>query len=273
MVEPFSLANNYGVLAYDHTHIFNVAYVIKLPSPVHSNAFGQAALDGWEFSGVTQYQKGAPLQPNTNGTLKMGFAPAETFDATHSLNANGAPGNNVLGTDSGVLLPQLICNPRQGLKAGQYYNPSCFSSPLPRQDGVLGSQAGVNGPYMWPYIHGPAYLDFDLSLYKTFKIKESKNIQFRVNAFNFVNHPLSQFGTGNDVNLSLNSFATVGNVPYSSGGIPVTPASCPAPVLIGTGTSAGYWAPPGCNVNPISNGKPEYKVGRRVMEFAVKFNF
>ena len=32
---PYALGPNYGVLAYDHTHIFNAAYVINLPSPVH----------------------------------------------------------------------------------------------------------------------------------------------------------------------------------------------------------------------------------------------
>ena len=31
MVNPFNLRANYGPLAYDHTHIFNAAYVIHLP--------------------------------------------------------------------------------------------------------------------------------------------------------------------------------------------------------------------------------------------------
>ena len=34
---PYSLGSNYGVLAYDHTQIFNAAYVVNLPSPMHGN--------------------------------------------------------------------------------------------------------------------------------------------------------------------------------------------------------------------------------------------
>jgi hypothetical protein len=249
IVDPFHLANNYGNLAYDHTQIFNVAYVLRLPSPIHNNVLGTQVLDGWELSGITQFQTGAPIQPNTNGNLKMTIG-----------SANPVGVGNVLGTDSGVLLPVLICDPSKHLGSGQYFNPNCFASPLPRQDGALGSSAALNGGYVWPDIHGPAYIGNDLSLYKTFKITESKSVQFRMNAFNFLNHPLPQFGNGSDINLTFPSLVTQGGIPYSQGGIPVLPTSCSLNA-------------PGCNSNTTTTGKPQYEVGRRVMEFAVKFIF
>src|SRR5450755_212486 len=36
-VDPFNFKNNYGPLAYDHTHIVNLSAVWSLPKPIHSN--------------------------------------------------------------------------------------------------------------------------------------------------------------------------------------------------------------------------------------------
>ena len=59
--------------------------------------------------------------------------------------------------------------------------------------------------FNWPYIHAPAYFDSDLGIYKTFKVTESKSLQFRVQATNFLNHPLPQFGLagGSDDTINL----------------------------------------------------------------------
>ncbi len=48
---PYSLGANYGVLAYDNSHIFNAAYVVNLPSPIHGNHILEGTVNGWEFSG------------------------------------------------------------------------------------------------------------------------------------------------------------------------------------------------------------------------------
>ncbi len=55
-VDPFNLKNNYGPLAYDHTHILNLTYVWNLPKPIHGNALLAGAVNGWQFSGYTTYQ-------------------------------------------------------------------------------------------------------------------------------------------------------------------------------------------------------------------------
>ena len=150
-----------------------------------------------------------------------------------------------------------FCDPRTGLSSGQYFNPNCFTSPLPSSVDASGNFIpGRNGQAVWPYIHGPAYISHDLSLYKTFAITESKSVQFRMNAFNFPNHPLQQFGLGSDSNLAFSGLTSIedGNGGY------IQPTSC----TLGA---------PECNHNSTTNGKPFGKVGRRVMEFAVKFTF
>ena len=212
-LDAFKLANNYGTLAFDRRHIFNAAYVLNLPSPIHNNLFGQEVVNGWQLTGTVQYQSGPPLQPLTGKGLNATFG--------------GLSNQNMLGTDGIALEPYLTCNPAKGLSAGQYFNPNCFQAP---------NQRGVNGPLIWPNITGPAYFGSDLGMYKDFKVREIQKIEFRFTAFNFMNHANPQFGLGNDINLT---FAAAG----------------------------------GNNTNPDTNGKPAYTVGRRTLEFALKYIF
>jgi hypothetical protein len=216
-LDPFNITNNYGVLAYDHTHIFNAAYVINLPSPVHDNKVLGGVANGWTLSGITQLQSGPPLQPLTNGNMNVTYPGSYTSQIE-------------LGTTAyPSLVPRLTCDPRSGLSSGQYFNPSCFAPPV----------AGQQGNYIWPYIKGPAFFNSDLAIYKNFKFKEHQDVQFRFSAFNFLNHPLPQFdanGSNNDVKLNLSSGS-------------------------------------GVNSNPLTTGYVANTVGRRVVEFALKYSF
>ena len=183
MVDPFVWRNNYGVLAYDHTHIFNLAYVVNLPSPIHGHHLAGGVVNGWEISGTVQWQSGAPIQPNTNGNLNAQYP-------------QGVSSQIYLGTNAPVLMPKLLCDPRSNLKPGQYFNTSCFTLPDP----------GTNGPAIWPYIKGPSYSKEDIALFKRFGMGETRNLQVRLSLFNFLNHALPQFnanGTKSDIQLNF----------------------------------------------------------------------
>ena len=224
----YALGPNYGVLAYDHTHIFNAAYIINLPSPIHNNVILGGVVNGWEFSGITQWQSGPPLQDNTGANSNA------ALNTTYGNVAAGPVSNQTyLGTNATPLLPVLTCDPRNGLKSGQYFNPNCFAPPQPGQIGNI----------IWPYIKGPAFTNSDLSLYKNFIFREKQKIQLRFEAFNFLNHPLPEFNaTNNNADVQLKFSNLAGNLTQT-------------------------------NQNVNTTGTPLYTVGRRVIEFAVKYNF
>jgi Carboxypeptidase regulatory-like domain len=232
-VWPFGIRANYGVLAYDRTQVFNAAYVINLPNAVHGkgNKLLGGVGNGWILSGITQLQSGPPLQPNTAGSLNISWP-------------TSMQPTDYLGTNAPVsTMPLLVCDPRSNLKSGQYFNPSCFAPPV----------GGQNGNIIWPYIKGPAFFNSDLAIYKDFHIKEKNRVEFRMSAFNFLNHPLPQFGiSGNsDINLNFSapSASSCGN----------SPAPC--------GVSQ-------TNLNALTTGIPLYRNNvPRVIEFAVKFMF
>ncbi|MGH9583781.1 MAG: TonB-dependent receptor, partial [Bryobacteraceae bacterium] len=187
MVNPFSVNANYGVLGYDHTHILNGVYVLQLGTPFHGDKFLSGVVNGWTLSGVLTFQSGAPIQPATSN-LNANFGSTTVNGSSYGVNTTTWLGSGANGFN---LEPALTCDPRSNLKSGQHFNPSCFAVP------AQGSQGSV----IWPYIKGPAFFDTDIALYKTFHITERQSVQFRFDAFNFINHPNPEFGANgnNDI--------------------------------------------------------------------------
>jgi hypothetical protein len=185
----FNLADNYGVLPSNRTHIFNAAYLIQLPSPA-KNKLAAGFVNGWQLSGITQLQSGANLwgySANQNFNIQTNNAkiPGTNFNISNS---------SILGTTNIQLMPLITCDPRKGLAAHQYINPSCFAAP---------TVVGQNGPTVIPPIYGPAFFNWDMGIFKNFRITESKSFEFRIMGYNWLNHPLWSFYQNNETNLTL----------------------------------------------------------------------
>ena len=196
-LDSFNLNNDYGVQPTNRTHIFNAAYSYQFGRVVR-NKVGGGFLNNWQISGVTQWQSGVNLTGRSNQSFSM------------NLNAFKIPGTNfnasatsLLGTPNLGLTPILTCDPRSNLGPRQFINSSCFSFPR---------QVGENGPTTLPVIYGPAYFNSDLGIFKNFVLHESKRLQFRASAYNFLNHPLWSFNGGN-LNLGFNGTTGLLNTP------------------------------------------------------------
>lgn len=198
--DPFNLKNNYGTLPNNRTHIFNTAYVYELPTLSNANKFIKGAVNGWQISGIVQYQTGSDLQAAIANNVAFNYnayiQPNTVFMGTSS---GGAPvlanNQNILGTNDVTLMPVLTCNPRSNLAAHQYLNGNCFA-PF--------ATPGKQGSYIIPAGSGPGFFNTDLSVFKNFTwgASENKKLQFRFSGYNFINHPLYTF-TKADPNLNL----------------------------------------------------------------------
>jgi hypothetical protein len=165
------------------------------------------------------------------------------------------------------LIPVVTCDPKANLPSGHSFNPNCFGMPAYGQQGTL----------EWPYIHGPAYFDSDLALYKNFKITERQSVQFRVSATNFLNHPLSQFGLAGNSDESLN-FTRHYTVPISESAVGSAGNECAylnAPQDVGNPLvcDAAVTGISPTNTNSTTTGKPAFKTGSRFLTFAIKYYF
>ncbi len=267
VVNPFDLGANYGPLGYDHTKVFNFSASYKLPKPIHSNFILGEIINGWQLSNYTTYEDGSPYQSNspnmnmnyqqyhdsTGATINTPITIPTPANATYGIDKNsGQPvvvgnqtyaiGNNTWFGSSQYengLQPLLVCDPRKGLKSGQYFNPNCFAAPLP----PTATTFGQAGPVIWPYIRNPHYFGSDLAVFKAFRVTDAQRFELRISATNWLNHPNAQFGLAGNSDNSL--------------------------LFNGLSTTSALTM----NTNTGTTGTPQNKLGYRWMQFAAKYYF
>lgn len=271
-VDPFVLINNYGPLAYDHTHIINFSYTWKTPRPFHGdgllNHLLAGTVNGWQVTGYTAFQSGSPLQlqlsgsGNFNTTFVNGLTtptvqhpnlPDNSFAMPNGLHATSINGSTWFGSSAVTLLPALTCDPTKNLAKGQRFNPQCFTTPA----------YGTQGPNVMPYMRTPNYWDSDLGVYKSFHIKEAQRIEFRVTATNWLNHPLRQFGLAGAADESLN-FTRQTNA-TCAGCVTMNANGTTSPIVVNSLSPT--------NTNTTTTGIPAFKTGARFLTVAAKYYF
>jgi hypothetical protein len=196
--DQFNLDNDYGVLASNRTHIFNTAYSVELGNPVKGNKLAGGVVNGWQLSGIVQWQSGpnlSALQGQNFGMNTNGYVSPVTGYVVNN--------TSVFGTPNLQLNPVLTCDPTANLKAQQYINSACFSVPTNYYQG---------GPNVMKPMYGPAFFNWDMGLFKNFAIKEKYKVQFRANFYNFLNHPLWSFN-GSNLNLGFDKNTGLLNTP------------------------------------------------------------
>jgi len=193
-LDPFVLRSNYGVENWDRPFVFSSSYGYQAGTLLHgSNEVARAIANGWQISGISSWQAGGNLRALNNPN----FGLTETY-VNLPANASSLGISNVIGdptyfgTDAPiVIMPVLTCNPNSGLAYNQRVQLKCFSAPA----------VGTQGGQKYPYMSMAAMIENDLALSKTFRIKEKQNFQFRISAFNWLNHPLPQFSGSNQLTL------------------------------------------------------------------------
>jgi hypothetical protein len=236
-VDPFDWnSHNHAPLDFDRTNVVSIAYVYSVPDSAKNKWLG-GFVNGWQVSGITQMQSGGPLSFTSGGTQgrlsvtgtmakAMMYNPdGSVFNSSDQIN-----GTNIDGSPQRNGRPLMTCDPGSNLAAGSYINPNCFAAPLPHQ----------NGTFAIPYVHGPAFQNHDLSAFKNFALTSDgkQKIQFRFNAYNFMNHPNAFFtlAGASDPNLVLN---------YNQGKLLANP----------------------------NFGIPNDKRGKRILQLAIKYIF
>lgn len=257
---------SYGVLDYDRTHIFNLSYNYNLPNFSPSkNAFSKGLLNGWQMSGITTWSSGTPVNIRFTGDV-----------ANLSLAAFGSDAFATAGYAAGAIAPIFSKNPNLGgTNVGdKVLDISAIQIP------AFGSSGATISPF---YFRTPNRQNWDLSLFKNFKIKESKNLQFRAGFFNIFNQAFpknidNQNASNSDIYLTLNTTCSrtpVNQTIVSSTGV-VTQFTQTFANGAG-GTNQGVCDPSkgfSFTSDTTNNfGKITTKRGQRVIELALKFTF
>ncbi|HSZ62019.1 MAG TPA: carboxypeptidase regulatory-like domain-containing protein [Terriglobales bacterium] len=209
LVNSYDLTENRASSSFDERHLLNISYVYQLPLkdfprrfsnwanevPTDPNApktnccsrLSNSLLDGWELSGVTLVASGTPFTV-INSAGNTGISLTDNAGVSSGLGIADSYPDVVKGQQAPVSNPQSF-GPLIG-------NPSQFVAPR----GLTFGDAGRN------FLNNPRRTNFDVSLLKNFKIRETGYLQFRAEAFNVFNHtqfriydPDNQGSTGNNI--------------------------------------------------------------------------
>jgi hypothetical protein len=251
---------SYGILPYDRTHIFNLSYNYNLPNLARGSldhAFLRGLLNGWQISGITTFQSGAPIRLRFTGDIALG-ATSLAFFGTDAYDGGAGDAGNV-----GAVTPIYLKNPSLS-------NNKKLGERILDLNALAIPGFGQTGPTQPPfYIRTPSRSNWDVSFFKNFKFNKSKNLQFRAGFFNIFNQAYpTRIDTINPNNSDI--FLTLGTVCNRR-------TTEPVPDGIGGIRDPGICDPTGgfsFTPETINNfGKITNKHGRRVIELALKFHF
>jgi hypothetical protein len=168
----FGANGDYAICDSDSTNVVHVSGNYALPIGrgakflTNMNRAEDAVIGGWALNGIFTYQSGEPIS--------VGCPVATTAD--FGCYADRVPGVDLYGNG--------------GHTKNQWLNPNAFAEP-PTATAIGQSDYSPLGGS--PLVgRGPTYTNLDASVFKSFALVKSTQLQFRAEAFNVFNHP--QFG-------------------------------------------------------------------------------
>jgi hypothetical protein len=164
---PFDLAAERGRSMFDARNRFVLSYQWSLPFWKQPHNWYEHVLGDWQINGIATLMSGTPFT---------------VFDSSDNSLQGGAP--EITGFSANR--PNLIGNPNDGPHTAQeWMNVSAFQKLAPDPLGrfqVFGDE-GRN------VVEGPDFMNWDFSVFKNIPLAESKQLQFRGELFNLLNHP------------------------------------------------------------------------------------
>jgi hypothetical protein len=184
--DPYHFNNDRGPSAIDLTHVLTVSWVYELPfGPGKRFSTGNRAADyligNWQLNGITTLRSGLPYNITVPGDI------ANTGNSSYER-------ANLVGDPT-------LSNP--GPAPGYWFNPAAFGSPAQYTFGNLGRDR----------LRSDYYRNFDLSVFRQFRLTESKRIEFRAEAFNAFNTPTFSAPTGSFTNTNFGKVTSTANTP------------------------------------------------------------
>ena len=163
--DPRNRRADRGNASFDVRHRMTVSYLYNLPfgkgrALLNRGGAANLLLGGWQTNGVATLQTGLPFTP----TL-------QTSTTNCCASRPDRVANGTLSSDQRSL--------------ANWFSTAAFATPPPFTYGNAGRDI----------LFGPGRVNFDMSLFKDFPIREQIKLQFRAEAFNIFNTP--QFGQPN----------------------------------------------------------------------------
>jgi outer membrane receptor protein involved in Fe transport len=191
----------YGVAENDIQNRFALSLNYELQFGKNFTGIKKVALSGWQANTITVWQSGKPFTITETGSGADNPTGDDPSDPTKTFGySNRATPLNSGGQDR----PDQIGDARLGNKTnGHFFNTAAFA---PQPLGTVGNTQRNS-------LFGPDFRHVDLSIFKTFPIKEQLGIQFRAECYNISNTPNFYIQNGNSAaEFGNNAFGQISQV-------------------------------------------------------------
>jgi hypothetical protein len=210
-----------SLLGFDRAHQITSNGTLELPFGTGHRLLGNAPgwvqqiVNKWQLGGIMNFNSGAPLTVTATGTQTIstvaaqpnivGPLPEKMGKITKLSNAVVFFDGFTQPQDPGVANVTTLNGLRTAFTNRAVMDPSgriVFVNPQP----------GEIGSYGLTTLKGPRSLSFDANLIKRFRIHETKEFEFRIDAINVLNHP--NFG---NPSMNINGNNTFGRITTATG--------------------------------------------------------
>jgi hypothetical protein len=191
-MDSFNIKNERGLSSLDMPHKVSVSWVYELPMPGLGNAFSKAFLDGWQINGSYLAESGQPVTALSGQDANGDF---DTAGDRAILNPNGSG-----MTGSGV--NYVLRNPVTRATSIATSEPDDASlvvgyvaaNPNARFIVAMPGTADNANRVGRNTVRTLGLNNWNLSVFKNFRLRESKYFQYRIEFYNAFNH--RQFSLG-----------------------------------------------------------------------------
>jgi hypothetical protein len=176
-LDSFNLRLNKAPSDTDRRRVVNAWFTWAMPFGKDASAFGKFFVAGWDMGFITVWETGQRFSVNSGlQTVTPGINSLANYSGSRQIGAVvEQPGSVLWFTPDQIKL---------------------FTLPAPGDAGNSSRNSFV----------GPGYFNIDMSMVKSFRLREQRRIVFRIEAYNIFNHP--NFGVP-DANLSDATFGQI----------------------------------------------------------------
>lgn len=180
-VNPIDPSLSRGLSSFDVRQNLVTSFHYQIPASSHA-AYFDWLTSGWSVAGIARFTSGLPVTLlNNNDTSLLGTIP------------NGINNNGVDTPEwSGESL-SLHTNPRNSVAV---FDASQFTLPA----------LGILGNARRRFFSGPGMENFDVTIARSFLVKDDRSLEFRAEAFNLFNHAQFFGAAAVEGNISSGSF-------------------------------------------------------------------
>jgi hypothetical protein len=159
--DPYAMNLEKALSSFNRPQRLTANAVYDLPFGTRGKGWLASSIRGWRVAEIFTAQSGAPF------TVNLSSAAGQNVSPTGLVN-----GNN-------LERPNLIGNPNSGPETpAEWFNTAAFALPAQGTYGTAGRSV----------VNGPGLVDLDVSLQKEATLYERVRLQFRIDAYNSLNH-------------------------------------------------------------------------------------